>query len=346
MELKKKDIRALSKDELRLFFKEIGDQEFRGNQVYEWLWNKGAHQFDDMSNISKDTRQVLKNHFVINHVEVDSLQKSKDGTIKNAVKLFDGLIVESVLIPTLNRTTACVSTQVGCSLDCKFCATAKLKKMRNLNPDEIYDQVKAIDQESRLYHSKPLSNIVFMGMGEPLMNYNNVLKSIDKITSEEGLGMSPKRITVSTSGIPKMIKKLADDKVKFNLAVSLHSAIQEKRIQIMPFATKFTLIDLKESLQYWYEKTNQRITYEYVIWEGINDTREDIDALVRYCKQVPCKVNLIEYNTIDDDSFKQASKRVTDTYIHALEKNRIPVTVRRSRGKDIDAACGQLANKK
>ena len=346
MELKKKDIRALSKDQLRLFFKEIGDQEFRGNQVYEWLWNKGAHQFDDMSNISKDTRQVLKNHFVINHVEVDSLQKSKDGTIKNAVKLFDGLIVESVLIPTQNRTTACVSTQVGCSLDCKFCATAKLKKMRNLNPDEIYDQVKAIDQESRLYHSRPLSNIVFMGMGEPLMNYNNVLKSIDKITSEEGLGMSPKRITVSTSGIPKMIKKLADDKVKFNLAVSLHSAIQEKREQIMPFATKFTLIDLKESLQYWYEKTNQRITYEYVIWEGINDTREDIDALIRYCKQVPCKVNLIEYNAIDDDSFKQASKRVTDAYIYTLEKNRIPVTVRRSRGKDIDAACGQLANKK
>ena len=346
MELKKKDIRALSKDELRLFFKEIGDQEFRGNQVYEWLWNKGAHQFDDMSNISKDTRQVLKNHFVINHVEVDSLQKSKDGTIKNAVKLFDGLIVESVLIPTQNRTTACVSTQVGCSLDCKFCATAKLKKMRNLNPDEIYDQVKAIDQESRLYHSRPLSNIVFMGMGEPLMNYNNVLKSIDKITSEEGLGMSPKRITVSTSGIPKMIKKLADDKVKFNLAVSLHSAIQEKRIQIMPFATKFTLIDLKESLQYWYEKTNQRITYEYVIWEGINDTREDIDALIRYCKQVPCKVNLIEYNAIDDDSFKQAPKTVTDAYIYTLEKNRIPVTVRRSRGKDIDAACGQLANKK
>jgi 23S rRNA (adenine2503-C2)-methyltransferase len=218
--------------------------------------------------------------------------------------------------------------------------------MRNLNPDEIYDQVKAIDQESRLYHSRPLSNIVFMGMGEPLMNYNNVLKSIDKITSEEGLGMSPKRITVSTSGIPKMIKKLADDKVKFNLAVSLHSAIQEKREQIMPFATKFTLIDLKESLQYWYEKTNQRITYEYVIWEGINDTREDIDALIRYCKQVPCKVNLIEYNAIDDDSFKQASKRVTDAYIYTLEKNRIPVTVRRSRGKDIDAACGQLANKK
>jgi len=342
---KKKDIRALSREELRGFFQEIGDKAFRGNQVYEWLWQKGAHHFDDMTNISKTTRDLLNKHFVINHIEVDSIQKSDDGTIKNAVKLFDGLIVESVLIPTSKRTTACVSTQVGCSLDCKFCATARLKNMRNLNPDEIYDQVKAIDQESRLYHSKPLSNIVFMGMGEPLMNYNNVLKSIDKITSEEGLSMSPKRITVSTSGVPKMIRKLADDEVKFNLAVSLHSAIQEKREQIMPFANKFTLPDLKDALQYWYEKTNRRITYEYVIWEDINDGREDINALVAYCKYVPCKVNLIEYNSIDDPQFKQASGQVTNAYIAALEKNRIPVTVRRSRGKDIDAACGQLANK-
>ncbi len=343
--MKKKDIRALSREELRNFFQEIGDKAFRGNQVYEWLWQKGAHHFEDMTNISKNTRDLLNEHFVINHIKVDSIQKSEDGTIKNAVKLFDGLIVESVLIPTAKRTTACVSTQVGCSLDCKFCATARLKNMRNLNPDEIYDQVKAIDQESRLYHNRPLSNIVFMGMGEPLMNYNNVLKSIDKITSEEGLAMSPKRITVSTSGVPKMIRKLADDEVKFNLAVSLHSAIQETREQIMPFANKFTLQDLKEALQYWYEKTNRRITYEYVIWDGINDTRADISALVSFCKYVPCKVNLIEYNSIDDPEFKQASSSVTDTYIEILERNRIPVTVRRSRGKDIDAACGQLANK-
>jgi len=345
MKEKKKDIRALSREELRSFFQEIGDKTFRGNQVYEWLWQKGAHHFDDMTNISKSTRDLLNEHFVINHIEVDSIQKSDDGTIKNAVKLFDGLIVESVLIPTSKRTTACVSTQVGCSLDCKFCATARLKNMRNLNPDEIYDQVKAIDQESKLYHNRRLSNIVFMGMGEPLMNYNNVLKSIDKITSEDGLGMSPKRITVSTSGVPKMIRKLADDEVKFNLAVSLHSAIQETREQIMPFANKFTLPDLKEALQYWYEKTKRRITYEYVIWEGINDKREDINALISYCKYVPCKVNLIEYNSIDDPQFKQASTQVTNAYIAALEKNRIPVTVRRSRGKDIDAACGQLANK-
>jgi len=346
MKLEKKDIRALSKQELREFFESVGDKAFRGNQVYEWLWSKASHSFEEMTNISKETRSQLEENFVINHIEVDDIQKSNDGTIKNAVKLHDGLIVESVLIPTKNRTTACVSSQVGCSLDCKFCATSRLKRMRNLNPDEIYDQVVAIDNESRLYHDRPLSNIVFMGMGEPLMNYKNVLLSIDKITSEEGLGMSPKRITVSTSGVPKMIKKLADDEVKFHLAVSLHSAIQETREQIMPFAKSFTLVDLKESLEYWYEKTQRRITYEYIVWKDINDKREDIEALVRFCLYVPCKVNIIEYNPIDDGDFQQAPSEALDFYITALERNRIPVTVRRSRGKDIDAACGQLANKK
>lgn len=341
----KKDIRALSKKELQDFFENIGDKPFRGTQVYEWLWNKGAHSFDEMTNISKETRAHLDENFVINHIKVDHLQKSADGTIKNAVRLHDDLVVESVLIPTNKRTTACVSSQVGCSLDCSFCATARLKRMRNLNADEIYDQVVAIDRESRLYHNRPLSNIVFMGMGEPLMNYKNVLESIEKITSDEGLGMSPKRITVSTSGVPKMIRKLADDGVKFHLAVSLHSAIQEKREQIMPFAHNFTLTDLREALEYWYSKTQRKIRYEYIVWKDINDKPEDIDALVTFCKYVPCKVNLIEYNPIDDGNFQQASADVTQKYIDSLERNRIPVTVRRSRGKDIDAACGQLANK-
>ncbi len=345
MEIKKKDIRALSKDELRNFFEQKGDKAFRGNQVYEWLWNKGAHSFDDMTNISKDTRNMLESNFVINHIKVDQLQRSADGTVKNAVRLHDGLIVESVLIPTAKRTTACVSSQVGCSLDCKFCATARLKRMRNLNPDEIYDQVVAIDKESRLYFDRPLTNIVFMGMGEPLMNYNNVLKAIDKITSPEGLGMSPKRITVSTSGVPKMIKKMADDEVKFKLAVSLHSAIDEVRTSIMPFNATFPLADLREALEYWYSKTKNRITYEYVVWEGINDTKKDVDALVQFCKFAPSKVNLIEYNPIDDGEFQQASSEALNLYISVLEKNNITVTVRRSRGKDIDAACGQLANK-
>ena len=341
----KKDIRALSKEELRTFFATHGDQAFRGTQVYEWLWQKGAHHFEDMTNLSKDTRQMLDENFSINHIEVDSMQRSSDGTIKNGIRLHDGMIVESVLIPTAKRSTACVSSQVGCSLDCKFCATSRLKRMRNLNPDEIYDQVVAIDKQSKLYHNRPLSNIVFMGMGEPLMNYNNVLKAIDKITSKEGLGMSPKRIVVSTSGVPKMIRKMADDEVKFNLAVSLHSAIDEVRTQIMPFNETFPLDDLRDALIYWYEKTEKMITYEYIVWEGINDTRKDIDALVQYCKHVPCKVNIIEYNPIDDGEFQQAPKRAIDDYVSILEMNDIVVNVRRSRGKDIDAACGQLANK-
>ncbi|MCB0445014.1 MAG: 23S rRNA (adenine(2503)-C(2))-methyltransferase RlmN, partial [Gelidibacter sp.] len=336
METTKKDIRALTKEQLRAFFESQGDKAFRGNQVYEWLWNKGAHVFEDMTNLSKETRQMLQDNFVINHIKVDQLQRSNDGTIKNAVRLHDGLVVESVLIPTSKRSTACVSSQVGCSLDCKFCATARLKRMRNLNPDEIFDQVVAIDQESRLYYDRPLTNIVFMGMGEPLMNYNNVIKAIDKITSSDGLGMSPKRITVSTSGVPKMIKKMADDDVKFGLAVSLHSAIDEVRTSIMPFNATFPLSDLREALEYWYAKTKNRITYEYVVWDGINDTKKDVDALIQFCKFAPSKVNLIEYNPIDDGQFQQADTKAIDMYVSMLEKNNITVTVRRSRGKDID----------
>jgi len=345
VENEKKDIRALTKQQLQEFFVAQGDQSFRGSQVYEWLWNKGAHSFEDMTNISKQTRQMLQDNYVINHIRVDVMQRSSDGTIKNAVKLHDDLTVESVLIPTPKRTTACVSSQVGCSLNCKFCATAALKRMRNLNPDEIYDQVVAIDNESRLYFDKPLSNIVFMGMGEPLMNYNNVMKSIEKITSKDGLGMSPRRITISTSGVPKMIKKLADDEAKIKLAVSLHSAIDEVRTRIMPFNETFPLQDLREALEYWYSKTKSRITYEYIVWEGINDTPKDAEALVKFCKYVPCKVNLIEYNPIDDGQFQQASSQATHMYEVMLEQNGITATVRRSRGKDIDAACGQLANK-
>jgi 23S rRNA (adenine2503-C2)-methyltransferase len=345
MQIDKKDIRSLSKEQLRDFFVSNNDKSFRGNQVYEWLWSKGAHHFDDMTNLSKETRVMLSDNFVINHIKVDTMQRSEDGTVKNAVRLHDGLVVESVLIPTNTRTTACVSSQVGCSLDCNFCATARLKRMRNLEPAEIYDQVIAIDKESRLYYNHPLSNIVFMGMGEPLMNYNNVIKAIDMITSTEGLGMSPKRITVSTSGVPKMIKKLADDEVKFKLAVSLHSAIDEIRFKIMPFTVNFPLADLRESLEYWYSKTKSKVTYEYVVWKDINDNKESINALVKFCKYVPCKVNLIEYNPIDDGEFQQASDQSINAYIKALDSNGIVAKVRRSRGKDIDAACGQLANK-
>jgi 23S rRNA (adenine2503-C2)-methyltransferase len=345
LENTKKDIRALTKEELIQFFESQGIPSFRGKQVYQWLWQKGTHDFDSMTNLTLAHRELLKSHFHIKYIKIDAEQKSKDGTVKNAVKLHDQLVVESVLIPTASRSTACVSSQVGCSLDCTFCATASMKRMRNLNPDEIYDQVVTINQQSLMYHQRPLSNIVFMGMGEPLMNYKNVLASIDKITDPEGLGMSPKRITVSTSGIPKMIRKIANDGVKFRLAVSLHSARQEVRKKIMPFATKFPLDELLDSLKHWYACTKKRVTFEYVIWEGVNDTREDIKALVQFCLKVPSKVNLIQYNPIDGNDMKQASSQIIDDYIKTLTNSRIQVTYRRSRGEDIDAACGQLAYK-
>ena len=341
----KNDIRSLTLDELTSFFQKNDMPSYKAKQVYEWLWKKSCLSFDEMTNISLETRKLLKNKFAINHINIDRFQKSNDGTIKNAIALFDDLFVESVLIPTKNRTTACVSSQVGCSLDCEFCATSKMDRIRNLNPDEIYDQVATINSQSLNYYGKPLSNIVFMGMGEPLLNYNNVIEGIKKITSKNGLGMSPKRITVSTSGISKMIIKMADDNVKFNLAVSLHSAIEKTRNEIMPFTKKFPLNDLKQAIKHWYSKTKKIVTYEYIVWNNINDDDEHINALVDFCKFSPSKVNLIEYNSTENSLFNSASDNIIDRYIDALEKNKIPVTIRKSRGKDIDAACGQLANK-
>ena len=341
----KKDIRTFNEGQLKEILISNSFKPFRSKQILHWIWNKSVHHFDEMSNIPINLIEFLKENFVINFIKVHRMQKSFDGTIKNAIELYDGYIVECVLIPTKDRITACVSSQVGCSLNCKFCATAKLKRMRNLNPDEIYDQVVLIRKQSEEYFKRPLTNIVFMGMGEPLMNYSNVLKSIEKITSKSGLGMSQKRIVVSTSGVPKMIKKIANQGVKFKLAVSLHSAINEKRTSIMPFNDKMNLKELEESLSYWYKKTKKIITYEYVVWKGINDTDDDISALVEFCKKTPSKVNLIQYNNIDDPNFVQAPEHVLNKYIKTLELNNIKATIRKSRGQDIDAACGQLANK-
>ena len=343
--MSKKDIRSLSLEQIKWFFLENGFKEYRGDQVYSWLWEKSAINFQQMTNLPKSIRSILEESFIVNHIKLHTIQKSKDGTIKNGIKLFDDLIVESVLIPTKKRITACISSQVGCSLNCKFCATARLKRMRNLNPDEIYDQVTLINKQSKEYYNRSITNIVFMGMGEPLMNYKNVIEAIKKITSKKGLGISARRIVVSTSGIPKMIKKMADENVKFKLAVSLHSAVDSIRTSIMPFNEKMNLSELKLALKYWYQKTKRIITYEYVVWKGINDTIEDANALVDFCKFAPSKVNLIQYNSIDDNKFSQASKENIDLYQRILEENNINVTIRRSRGQDIDAACGQLANK-
>lgn len=339
------DIRQFSLEQLQNFFLEIGEKPFRAKQVYNWLWSKNLHSIEEMTNLSKDLRDRLSQHFTINPVSADVIQKSADGTIKNGVKLHDGLTVESVLIPTETRTTACVSSQVGCSLNCEFCATAKLKRMRNLEVAEIVDQVALIDRQSREHFGRPLSNIVFMGMGEPMMNYKNVVEAIRKITEPEGLGMSPRRITVSTSGIPKMIKMLADEDLKVKLALSLHSAIEKTRNEIMPFSEKFPLTEILDSLHYWYQKTASVVTFEYCVWKNINDDDAHIQALIKFSRKVPSKVNLIQYNPIGEGKFDHRSIPAEEKYVRELEKAGITVMVRRSRGGDIDAACGQLANK-
>jgi len=342
---KKIDIRALSPEQLAQHFKEMGEPAFRAKQVYQWLWEKSARSFEEMSNLSKDLRKKLDDGYAINTVEISNAQFSNDHTIKNAFRLYDGNIVEGVLIPTDERMTACVSSQVGCSLTCKFCATGYMERKRNLNADEIYDQVVLIDQQAKQNYNIPLTNIVYMGMGEPLLNYANVLKSIERITAPDGLNMSYKRITVSTAGIAKMIKKLGDDGVKFNLALSLHAANDEKRHEIMPITEHNSLKALAEALKYYFQKTKNPVTYEYIVFNNFNDEIQDAMELARFCKHVPCKVNIIEYNPIQFADFINAEGDKIDAFAAYLRKQGITTNIRRSRGKDIDAACGQLAVK-
>ncbi len=342
---KKIDIRQLSIEQLTNELSELGEKPFRAKQIYEWLWKKRAVNFDQMTNLSEKLRDKLTEKYAINAIKLSEAQFSNDRTIKNAFALSDDAIIEGVLIPTSKRMTACVSVQVGCSLSCAFCATGTLKRVRNLNQDEIFDQVVMINNQAKEKYDIPLSNIVFMGMGEPLLNYQNVIDSIDKITSEKGLGMSPKRITVSTAGIAKMIKKLGDDNVRFNLALSLHAANDEKRNKIMPINESNNLEVLKEAIVYFYLKTNTRLTFEYIIFKDFNDDISDAMELADFCNTVPCKVNIIEYNSIDDGIYQQADPEKVDAFASYLEKRNIIVNIRRSRGKDIDAACGQLANK-
>ncbi|MEQ8532286.1 MAG: 23S rRNA (adenine(2503)-C(2))-methyltransferase RlmN [Imperialibacter sp.] len=339
------DIRKISSSELVDVFKTWGEPAFRAKQVSEWLWKKSATSFDEMTNLSLKTRDMLKEHFSILAVSTATKQVSADGTIKSGFRLHDGHMIEGVLIPADDRMTACVSSQVGCSLTCKFCATGYMERKRNLDPAEIYDQVVMIDRQAREANNVPLTNIVYMGMGEPLLNYANVLKSVEYITSPDGLGMSPKRITVSTAGIAKMIKKLGDDEVKFNLALSLHAANDEKRNQIMPINESNTLEALKEALQYFYQKTKNKITFEYIMFYSFNDTLKDAEELFQFTKAVPSKVNIIEYNPIAEATYKNADPEALDKFSAYLEDRGVVVNVRRSRGKDIDAACGQLAIK-
>lgn len=340
------DIRALSLEKLIEEFEKIGEAKFRAKQVYEWLWKKSCSYFHEMTNLSLPLRTKLEEQFEIRKIKIKVFQKSTDGTIKCAFELYDGAIVEGVLIPTEKRMTACVSSQVGCSLDCKFCATGYLKRQRNLEAGEIYDQVVLLNKLAIENYSIPLSNIVYMGMGEPLLNYNNMMMSVDRISSENGLGMSPSRITVSTAGIAKMIKKLGEEKVKFNLALSLHAATNEKRSAIMPINESNPLEELSEALQYFYRETGNQITLEYAVMNDTNDGEKEAKDLVKFASKIPkVKVNLIEYNPIDMANYKSPGIDKIEQFANKLKQNGVLTVIRRSRGKDIDAACGQLANK-
>ena len=338
------NIRTQTLAELEAFFISNNEKSYRAKQVYDWLWLKSAHNFDTMTNIPLPIRNLLQSHFFINNIQINKLLKSSDGTIKVSFKLHDYKLVEGVLIPEKQRVTACISSQVGCALNCGFCATGKLGFIRNLEHDEIFDEVVLLRNLSIEHYSVPLSNIVYMGMGEPLMNYDNVLRSIQKLTSDEALAMSPRRITVSTVGIPPMIRRLADDKVKFNLAVSLHSADNEKRTSIAPVNKKHPLGELSDALKYFHAKTGSRITYEYLLLKDINDSIADARLLAHFCKITPCKINLIEYNNNDISGYSKADFLKVKAFADFLKNRNLVVSIRRSRGKDIKAACGQLAN--
>jgi 23S rRNA (adenine2503-C2)-methyltransferase len=340
------NIRTLSKDQIQSFLENIGEPRFRAGQVYEWIWQKHAHSFADMTNLSKPLRQKLGESFSLPALTVDATQYSADGTVKSRFRTHDHHLVEGVLIPTEDRRTACVSSQIGCSLTCKFCATGYMERKRNLTFDEIVDEVVLINQQSERIYEKKLTNIVFMGMGEPLLNYKEVLKAVERITAADGLAMSPKRITVSTAGVAKQIKQLGDDQVRFKLALSLHAANDRKRDEIMPINETNHIKALVEALNYFYQKTGNEITLEYILFKDFNDSLQDADELIKIFRQVPADlVNLIEYNPIDAAKYQKPDEKVTDKFMRYLEKNKVNARLRRSRGKDIDAACGQLANK-
>lgn len=343
---KVRNIRTLALADVEQYFEELGEKKFRAKQVYEWLWLKPVQSFDAMTNLSKELRNKLKEDFSLPGLTVDTVQKSEDGTIKTRFKTYDGHMIEGVLIPTASRFTACVSSQVGCSLSCKFCATGYMDRKRNLDFDEIYDQVAIINQQCEKENGRKLSNIVFMGMGEPLLNYKNVLKAIERITSTDGMAMSPRRITVSTAGVSKAIKQLGDDKVKFKLALSLHAANDLKRHEIMPINDSNNIKSLSDALNYFYTETKNEITFEYILFKNFNDSLKDADELIKLYRQVPVDlVNIIEYNPIDFAKFEKPDEDKVEAFIAYLGKNRVNARLRRSRGKDIDAACGQLANK-
>jgi 23S rRNA (adenine2503-C2)-methyltransferase len=336
-------IKQLNTDEWSELLQQQKQPLFRKKQLEEWLWKKRAMSFPEMTNIPEHFRTFLQEKFICSSILSFDESISLDTTRKYAFYLGNNDITEGVLIPSEDRVTACISTQVGCPLNCKFCATGSLGFSRNLSFAEIHDQIVFLFNKAEEVYNKPLSNIVVMGMGEPLLNYENTMLALEKISNKELMNFSPQRITLSTSGIVPGIKRMADEKIPYGLAISLHSAIQEKRKKMMPVSNKYPLIALSEALKYYHKKTENRITIEYILFENINNEIEDAEALARFCLSFPVKINIISYNYIQQGDFKKSQPKKTEAFTEFLKSKNIIVNIRNSKGSDIAAACGQLA---
>jgi len=309
----------------------------------EWIWKKRCVSFDTMTNIPLSVRKSLATEFLCTSILSFDEHVSQDGTRKYAFHLSDGSIIESVLIPAGSRVTACISTQVGCALACGFCATGMIGFIRNLTAAEIHDEIVMLMNLSAEKYGTELDNIVAMGMGEPLLNYPNTISALNRISAKDILNFSPQRITISTSGIADGIKTMADDGVPYHLAISLHTAIERKRLEMMPVTKKYSIPMLTDSLKYYHKKTNNRFTIEYILFDKLNDGIEDAEALARFCKNFPVKINLIPYNSTDSGKYHKSSIVATENFIRYLKSKNIIVNLRASKGGDIKAACGQLA---
>ncbi len=344
MSNKKINIRDLSIDDIDNIIISLEEKAFRSKQIIDWIWNKGIDSFDKMKNIPAKILNNLKENYCINQIKIIQHQKSTDGTEKFLFESVDNFFFEGVLIKSKNRITACISTQIGCALACKFCESGKNGFERNLSIGEIFDQILLMNKQCVENNTK-ISNIVIMGMGEPLLNYDNVINFINHITSKYSYGFSPARITLSTVGIVPQIKKIADNNLKINMAISLHTVNNNKRNLIMPINKKYNLEQLKEAIKYYYKKTGNRITYEYLMLKNINDSLSDAIALAEFTKISPCKINIIEYNEVSDCLYKQAEKEKLNIFYEYLFSKNLIVNIRKSKGTDINAACGQLAKK-
>ncbi|KPK85094.1 MAG: hypothetical protein AMS27_08375 [Bacteroides sp. SM23_62_1] len=340
-----KDIRSLSLPEIEKYFTDIGESKYRAAQVYEWLWEKKVTDIDLMTSLPLSLRERLKNDFALPHLKTEIIQQGSDGTSKIGFRSPDNHIIEGVLIPSGSRMTACISPQAGCALNCSFCATGKLGFKRDLTPLEIFDQVTGLEKLAREMSVKRLSNIVLMGMGEPLLNYDNVCHAVKMISSGKGIGYSPRRIIISTAGITKNIRRIADDRLPVSLAISLHTANNKKRELIMPVTKSNPVTEIADAIKYYHQKTGSRISYEYLLLRDFNDTLSDARELAHFCRISPCKINLIEYNEVEGSPFKRSAPEKTYEFMKFLQSRNLVVNLRKSRGADIDAACGQLAGK-